>query len=124
MRFTENREDVLRLLKKAKTPLSVEGIKKKLEKDLDTSTVYRALNFLEKNHFIDSTSFGKNFRFFYCRNNFKHFLFCENCHKIEVFDDCFAGEIEKKINEKYGFEIDSHILYFRGICNTCQNKEE
>jgi Fur family ferric uptake transcriptional regulator len=124
LRFTENRELVYKVLKDAKTPLKAEEIKKRIIKELDLSTIYRALSFLENNQLINSASFGKNIRFFFCSENFKHFLFCERCEKIEVFDDCFACELEKKINEKYQFEIESHILYFRGICCDCKKENK
>jgi len=124
LRFTENRELILDVLKKAKVPLTVEEIKHTLKYSVDTSTVYRALNFLEKKQYIDSASFGRNIRFFFCSEKFKHFLFCDKCNRIEVFDDCFAGALEQKINENYNFQIESHVLYFRGLCHDCRNKNK
>ncbi len=124
MRFTENRKNVLNVLKNAKRPITAEEIDAEITKELDLSTIYRALNFLEENQFISSASFGKNIRFFFCEDKFNHFLYCEKCSKIEVFNDCFAQKLKKKLNKQYNFQIESHILYFRGICNACKQEEE
>src|SRR6056297_3007213 len=88
LRFTNNRKNVLEVLTEADKPLTIQQIKEKIRENMDISTIYRALDFLERNHFIESASFGKSMRFFFCQNKFSHFLYCEKCSSIHVFKDC------------------------------------
>jgi len=123
MRFTENRKSVFNVIDRAEKPLSVEDIKARIQKKLDTSTVYRALEFLEKRGLIASVSFGGNIRFFFRKERFRHFLFCERCNGIEVFDKCGAKPLMEAVKKEYNFRINSHVFYFSGICSNCIEKE-
>ncbi|MEA1884363.1 MAG: transcriptional repressor [Thermotogota bacterium] len=124
MQFTKNRQLVYEVLKKANKPLATGQIKKKLDETMDQSTVYRALDFLEEKHYIESASFGKTVRLFFCKNKFKHFLYCEHCSDIQVFDECAAKALEEVVMKEHRFQINSHIFYFTGLCEKCKGEEE
>jgi len=122
MRFTENRKAVFDVINQAQAPLNVEGIKDRIGKRLDTSTIYRALEFLEKRELVSSVSFGGNIRFFFRKERFRHFLFCERCNGIEVFEKCGAKPMMEAVKKEHDFKINSHVFYFSGICSKCIEK--
>ncbi|HRW33647.1 MAG TPA: transcriptional repressor [Thermotogota bacterium] len=129
MRFTKNRQRIFEILSHAKKPLTAEQIKRTLEASsisfdakMNLSTIYRAIDYLEKRSYVDSASFGKNVRFFFCKDKFKHFLYCEKCQNIQVFDQCMAQSLEEMVLKKYHFNIHSHIFYFTGLCENCKGE--
>lgn len=124
MQFTKNRQRVFEVLKKAEKPLTSEQIKKRVFEKMDQSTVYRALTFLEENNYVESASFGQTIRFFFCKNKFKHFLYCVRCSAIQVFEECAAKALEEVVMKEYQFEINSHIFYFTGLCEKCKGDKE
>ena len=124
MQFTKKRQMVYEVLKKADKPLTTGQIKKRLCETMDQSTVYRALDFLEEKHYIESASFGKTVRFFFCKKKFRHFLYCERCSNIQVFDKCAAKALEEVVMKEHHFQINSHIFYFTGLCEKCIGDEE
>ncbi len=120
-RLTRLRKAVLKTINDAEKPLSAKILKKRIRAKSDLSTVYRAVDFLEKNKFISSVSFsGVKFYFTSTKGN-GHFLICQECHEILEFGGCVAENIRKKIQKKYDYRIADHVLYFTGICPECQN---
>ncbi|MFP4461362.1 MAG: Fur family transcriptional regulator, partial [Thermotogota bacterium] len=123
LRFTKNREKVFKVLIKAEKPLTIEQIKEKIREKINISTIYRAVDFLERNHYIESVSFGKTIRFFFCQDKFSHFLYCENCSNIQVFNDCVAESLEGTVVKNHDFKINSHVFYFTGLCEKCKGEK-
>ena len=52
MKLTKKRQQILNLIQSSDTPINAKFLKSKV--DFDLSTVYRALEFLEKNNYIFS----------------------------------------------------------------------
>lgn len=48
-----------------------------------------------------------------------HHLICNRCHKVIEFDDCFADEITHSLSQKFGFQVQSHLLELHGLCAEC-----
>ncbi len=120
-RLTKLRKAVLEVINDADKPLNVKVIKKRMRVPSDLSTIYRALDFLEKNRFVNSVSFsGVKFYFTGTKGN-GHFLICQECHEILEFGGCVAENIRKKIQKKYDYRIADHVLYFTGLCPECQS---
>ena len=124
MQFTKNRQSVFEVLKKAEKPLTTGQIKKRIFETMDQSTIYRALAFLEEKNYIESATFRQMIRFFFCKNKFKHFLYCERCSDIQVFDECAAKAMEEVVMKEHQFQINSHIFYFTGLCEKCKGEKE
>mgnify|MGYP001552013303 CR=1 FL=1 len=118
--MTIKRKTILDLLNQSDKPLLAKVIHKKLPLDMNLSTVYRALEYLEKNNLISSAIFFENNRFFWSKKkDHHHFIYCQGCGEIHEFDDCVASAIQEKIQKKYQFEINDHFLLFRGKCRHC-----
>jgi Fur family ferric uptake transcriptional regulator len=120
-RLTELRKVILRIIDEAEKPLNAKILKKRIRLQPNVSTIYRALDFLEKNRFINSVSFSGVKFYFTSKRGDGHFLICQECHEILKFGGCVAGGIRKRIQEKYDYRITDHVLYFKGICPECQS---
>ncbi|WP_406811615.1 hypothetical protein, partial [Klebsiella aerogenes] len=42
-------------------------------------------------------------------------------HVID-FDQCIADSMEQELEERFGFQIQSHLLEFYGLCADCQER--
>jgi Fur family ferric uptake transcriptional regulator len=120
-RLTRLRKEILHLIEKAKKPLSVKIIKNRLVRKPNLSSIYRALEFLEKKNLIQRVSFS-GISYYYKREEGQgHFLICKECNEMISFDDCIAENLQKKIQKEYGYKITDHVLYFEGLCTECRN---
>ena len=117
MKLTKNRQKVLDLIKISDIPVNVKFLKTKV--DFDLSTIYRALDFLEKNKLVFSFDF-ENEKYYFKEEN-ANFFICDTCKHIETVPDFSDSEIEKEKNtlEKKGFSLLSHLSIFKGKCNDC-----
>ena len=79
--LTKNRKEILEIISASKKPLNVKQIKTQV--DFDTSTIYRALDFLESLEYIHSVIFDNEKYYFKDKNG--NFIICNSCRKIEAF---------------------------------------
>jgi Fur family ferric uptake transcriptional regulator len=49
-----------------------------------------------------------------------HHLICSECDAVVDFTDCDLGELEQRLAQKFGFEIEGHLLEVFGYCQNCQ----
>jgi len=120
-RLTDLRKEILNVINKAKKPLNAKIIKKRLISQPDFSTIYRALDFLERQKFVYSVSFTGVKYYFTSKKGNGHFLVCKKCREILEFKDCVAESLQERIQQKYNYKISEHVLYFEGLCSKCQN---
>ena len=127
-RFTDLRKEILDVINGADTPINVKQIVMQMTSQPDLSTVYRALDFLEKENHAHSLSFSRvTFYYSVNREGCGHFLACTNCHEIRCVEGCVSQRLQDKLEEKFQYHIHSHVLYFQGLCPECQHhnhKEE
>ncbi|ABR30299.1 Fur family transcriptional regulator [Thermosipho melanesiensis] len=122
--MTKWRKRILNILENSKRPLSAEEIYQLNEFKPSLSTIYRALNFLEKKDIVSSISFENTTRYFFPKEKHMHFLYCIKCGSIEVFENCIADEIKSALEKKYNYTILDHVFYFKGICKKCKKEGE
>ena len=83
MKLTKKRQQILNLIQSSDTPINAKFLKSKV--DFDLSTVYRALEFLEKNNYIFSFDF-ENEKYYFKEENANFFIEIESkCFKINLF---------------------------------------
>ncbi|MCG8539956.1 MAG: transcriptional repressor [Clostridia bacterium] len=122
--FTGLRKEILNIIETSQNPISAKVIQGKLSLKPDTSTIYRALKFLQEKELIVSLNTSKNIQYFYSANKpYSHFILCNECSKIEPFYDCVAFHVQEKIEREYEYKILDHFFYFIGVCKDCQNKQ-
>ena len=117
MKLTKKRQEVLNLVQSSSTPVNAKILKSQV--DFDLSTVYRALDFLEKNNYIFSFDF-ENEKYYFKEENATFFI-CDSCKHIETVPEFSNEETEKEKSElkKQGFSLLSHLSIFKGKCNDC-----
>ena len=82
MKLTKKRQQILNLIQSSDTPINAKFLKSKV--DFDLSTVYRALEFLEKNNYIFSFDFENEKYYFKEENaNFFNSLFSFSVSSFE-----------------------------------------
>ncbi len=124
--LTNHRKKILELIKSREMPLSAKEIHKIVKRQINLSTIYRALQYLENNKLIEGFTIPcKNegtVRYYYKKETpHKHFFHCEKCHCFIHFTHCDLNTKISNFQKSSKNEVYEHILYFLGICNICKN---
>jgi Fur family transcriptional regulator, ferric uptake regulator len=125
LKYTEQREIVLKILLHAKDHLSAEEVYNEIKKEYPDSnigiaTVYRALGFLEEVDLIASITFGADGKKYESNAKSHHdHLICTSCGKIVEFIDEEIEKRQERIAKKNGFKITSHSMQLYGTCQDC-----
>lgn len=123
-KITPARLSVLDILHKVELPLTVEDIckeLKKVNKNINETTIYRTLTLLEDGKFIKKIDLRKNSAYFELANRHHHHMVCLKCETIEDFK---SQEIEKALSRiaqgssKFN-SISDHSLELFGVCKKC-----
>ncbi|MDO5089037.1 MAG: transcriptional repressor [Leptotrichiaceae bacterium] len=117
MKLTKKRQEILDIINISDIPVNVRLLKSKVTFDL--STIYRSLDFLEKNKFIFSFDL-ENEKYYFKEEN-ANFFICNSCKHIETITEFSNSETENERNilKKKGFSPFSHLSIFKGKCNDC-----
>lgn len=126
MRVTGPRTAMLRALAKARSPLSVEEVRRAAGKDADLVTAYRTMESMEKlglvrRHLLES---GKNLYELADPSrpdHHHHHVVCRVCGRMDPIEGCRAAEFEKAA-AKMGFTELTHVLEIYGVCSGCAKK--
>lgn len=96
------------------------------EKAPGLTTVYRALDVLVAQGYVQSVDLGDGEKRYevVTPGEHHHHLVCESCGQSNHLDQCVVEEIEDTISAKYGFTIKSHVLEIFGICKSCHNRDK
>ncbi len=128
LKYTEQREVVLKILINASDHLSAEEVYNTIkeqypESNIGIATVYRALSFLEEVDLIASIAFGSDGKKYESSAKSHHdHLICTSCGKILEFLDEEIEKRQEKVAKKNDFKITSHSMQLYGLCSDC-NKE-
>ncbi len=122
-RFSRQREEILKTLKKSKSHPTAEEIyfqaKRKLPK-LSLGTVYRNLNLLSQKGTIRKLQFGTPFDHYDGDTSPHQHFVCRICGRIyDLFLDLEEGLMQKAQEEK--LVIEKVEVEFHGICFNCRN---
>ncbi len=121
VRDTSIRNSLLEFVEKKALPVSAKEIHSSGEMG-NISTVYRGLEYLEKNGRISSITLSCGcglVRYYYSCRNSKCFLHCRKCHSFFSVDALEFSHAEKKIEKKLNFKISERVMYFMGECGKC-----
>jgi Fur family ferric uptake transcriptional regulator len=133
---TPGRELILEVLEFYNEHLSPEEIFLKVQQehpDIGLTTVYRTLDILVKSGMVIKLDFGDGKSRYELSENFNqkkhhHHLVCNSCGKIIDYSDFmneemeYLSKIEKALEKKHNFKIDTHVIQFYGKCLACENK--
>ena len=90
------------------------------------ASVYRVLNQFESAGLVSRHQFDGTTSYFELNLGKHHdHLICTECGNILEFVDEEIEELQRKVAERLGFEIDNHALYLFGRCNNpkCRHRE-
>lgn len=90
---------------------------------LSRATVYRTLSMLTDLGLIRPLYILDPSPRFMRSEGGHHHLVCSGCGEVIEFNMCVEGMVSKKIAEEYGFEVNSHLLEFYGLCRGCRSPE-
>ena len=92
--------------------------------DIGLVTVYRTLHILAGLGLICEVHAGGSCQSYVMRrpSEHHHHLICSDCGTVVDFANCDISELEQRLSHETGFEIESHLLEFLGLCRNCQKE--
>lgn len=133
LRFTLPRQMILDVLYRTRGHLSAEDIYFKIHPvypQIGLTTIYRTLDLLDRMGLVTKFDFGDGkarYELVSPGDELRHHhLICRKCGRIIDYSDFvkeetrLIKEIEKELSKKYNFEINSHKIYFQGLCSKCR----
>jgi Fur family ferric uptake transcriptional regulator len=85
-------------------------------------TIYRTLDILAELELICELHAGGSCRSYtIAAPGHHHHLICVECGEVIDFSGYNLDELEKRLCQETGFEIEGHLLEFIGRCQNCQN---
>ncbi len=123
-RLTAAREAILQTLVDCGGHITADDLAAKVREtspNVGRMTVYRTLELLSELGLIRPVYQGTGAaHYVLMHDGHHHHLVCSVCHKVFEFDDCVLGEIERLVCDRYGFQVQSHLLELYGRCPDCQ----
>lgn len=122
-RKSQQREKILELLKKTDTHPTAEWIYMQLKDEmpnLSLGTVYRNLNVLMEQKFIQKLPFGNTGDRFEAKIAPHYHLVCEQCGQVSDFEMALYHEINQRVQKNINFKVTGHRIDIFGICEQCQ----
>ena len=85
-------------------------------------TIYRTLGILTELGLLCEVHTDSSCRSYLLRRpaEHHHHLICSDCGAVEDFTGCDLNELEQKLSQQTGFNINSHLLEFSGLCPDCR----
>jgi Fur family ferric uptake transcriptional regulator len=126
---TRSRLAILMAFRKAKEPLSAQGIIERIPHamSIDQATVYRTLKSLKEKGIIRAIDLRHNHAHYELVDVADHHhIICLRCGRIEKVEHQNVEAMERTIlqNAKHFAEIKQHTLEFYGVCKACAKKEK
>ncbi|MBF0376412.1 MAG: transcriptional repressor [Desulfamplus sp.] len=119
------RRTILDTVNRSDTPMTAKDIFEIHKKNINLATVYRALGYLEKYDMIKAFTLACSkegiVRFYHRKiEPHVHFFHCEQCHKFIPVSSCPLASLHNTITSE-GCIVNTHTLYFTGICKLCSD---
>lgn len=125
LKNTRTRVMVLEILDHSPHPVTVDEIfiiLRKMDPSVNLSTVYRTMDTLLKNAFINKTTLMDDRRARYELNRLehRHHLVCVGCNRMIPVDGCPIDDYARTLCIREGFEPTGHRLEIYGLCLNCK----
>jgi Fe2+ or Zn2+ uptake regulation protein len=124
-RLTPQRLVILQVLQHSGahlTPVQVHARAEQVLPGLKESTVYRTLDFLEKNGFALAMHTAAGKLVYQVAGHEHHHVICTHCGKeMEIEHEKLAG-LYQLIEQATGYRLTTCHLAFNGLCPECQKK--
>jgi Fur family ferric uptake transcriptional regulator len=85
------------------------------------ASVYRTLELMTRLGLVQSSTLGGvAVTYVLTPTKHHHHVVCIDCHKTVEFDECVLRELEGRLGEELGFQLEGHLLELYGRCPDCQ----
>lgn len=125
-KLTTQRKAVIQAIAFTQDHLTASAIYEKVHQDrpnIGLVTIYRTLEILAKLQLTCELHAGNSCRSYtISAQGHHHHLICANCGKVVDFTGHDLGDLEQRLYQETGFEINDHLLEFIGLCRACQKK--
>jgi Fur family ferric uptake transcriptional regulator len=126
-KLTHQREATVKvLLENEQDHLSAESIYmlvKEKNENIGLATVYRTLELLCELHVVEKMNFGDGVARYDLRSadneHMHHHLICQVCSELKEIKADWLIELEKRVEQEYGFKVMDHRLDFIGVYDAC-----
>ena len=126
LRMTQQREIILKELKKFKGHPSADELYEKVRKKLSRislATVYRNLEILAEAGQVSKIEIsGRQKRFDNELHHHDH-VYCLECHRVDNIDLDKESRAALEPQDPSGYDIDGYRIEFKGVCPGCLNKK-
>lgn len=126
LRMTNQREIILRELKKSRGHLTADELYDRVKKDMpriSLATVYRNLEILSEAGLIGKLEIsGRQKRFDYDVVEHDH-IYCAVCHKVDNLKIERQGLHAREIQAVKGYTVTGYRLEIVGVCPACQKRK-
>ena len=124
-RLTPQRHAVLKALAASSDFLTPEAIRGKAcihSPAIGLITVYRTLGLLSDLNLVCRLHAPDGCRGYMMRRptEHHHHVVCSSCSKVVDFKGCGLSDLEQKLLDETGFDINGHLLEFYGLCPECR----
>ena len=124
-KLTPQRHAVLKVIAGSHDHLTPEAIYEKARlsnPDIGLVTVYRTLSLLSDLNLVCRVHAPDGCRSYMMRRptEHHHHLVCSSCSKVVDFADCALANLEQRLLDNTGFDINGHLLEFYGLCPDCR----
>ena len=123
-RNTVQRQIILNTLVKLNSHPTIDEIYTEIHRNhpsISKTTVYRNLRHLADNGIIRRVSLPDGLERYDGQSEQHYHFRCKNCGNTLDVDIDYLAEINGKVQEKYGIQVDEHDVVFTGICQKCKN---
>ncbi len=86
---------------------------------IDSSTIYRALEFLCEVGLVISADIGETV-YEIAGKTPHHHLVCVKCGAVVTLDHSLVSPLFDRIKQQLGFQVQTDHLVFRGLCANCR----
>lgn len=127
LRMTNQREIILRELKKSKRHLSADelyGVVKKIMPRISLATVYRTLEILSETGVIRKLEISGRQKRFDCDVSDHDHIYCAVCHKVDNLNIKRKSVDFEQLSVEAGYSITGYRVEVIGICPECRKKEK
>jgi Fe2+ or Zn2+ uptake regulation protein len=87
--------------------------------DVHRSTVYRTLDALERLGVVTHVHLGHGRAVYHSTDRLHHHAYCESCGAVVELPGDALAEVEQRLREETGFQVDSHHFALVGRCRLC-----
>lgn len=126
-KLTPQRRVVIQTIASAQDHLTPAAIYKRVHQEhpgIGLVTIYRTLDLLARLGLICEVHTGGSGRSYLMRRPVEHHhhLICSGCGAVVDFTNCNLAPLEQRLSRKTGFDIETHLLEFTGLCPACQEE--